>query len=528
MKHKLIFRIFAIVLTLSLLMLAWPVSQALAAETITLEDDSDNIINEATIGDRFWVKGTQFETDREEVSIYLSSQDAEPGANTEIDDEVTIYHWFASASIISGSFKIEIPILPDILDEGDDAPEAVHGGTYYIYVTYYNSDNIESKASFTMAGIAEIGLDIANGTVNTEVEIIGDGFALNEVVTITYDSTALAIESGDGETDSNGAFILTVIIPESVFGDHTITVFGQDSLAELEAIFAMEPKIVIAPLNDNFVTVTGTGFAHRDDVDVAFNGIEVAVKKTDSDGSFDTFFAVPETVPGSYDVLAEDGDGNFAEAEFIVNANPEISMVPTSGIVGDEITVTGTGFAIDSSVTISFDGTSVGTALTSPSGSFNSTAVTVPTGTQGAHTIKAEDGDGNFAEAEFIVNLIIIPTITISPTSGVIGDEITVSGTDFSAGNNIYLYFDDNIIAAGSTGNNGDFTDILTVPTSTQGAHTIKAEDGDGNFAEATFTAEKSRPSISTWVRWLLLGLGILVITVVGFWLGMRTAYSSF
>ncbi|MDP6141967.1 MAG: hypothetical protein QGF23_00790, partial [Dehalococcoidales bacterium] len=69
---------------------------------------------------------------------------------------------------------------------------------------------------------------------------------------------------------------------------------------------------------------------------------------------------------------------------------------------------------------------------------------------------------------------------------------------------------------------------VLTVPTSTQGAHTIKAEDGDGNFAEVTFAAEKSRPSISTWVRWLLLGLGILVITVVGFWLGMRTAYSSF
>ena len=528
MKHKLIFRIFAVVLTLSLLMLAWPVSQALAAETITLEDDSDNIINEATIGDRFWVKGAQFETDREEVSIYLSSQNAEPGANTEIDDEVTIYKWLASASITSGSFEIEIPKLPDILDEGDDAPEAVRGGTYYIYVTYYNSDNIESKASFIMAGIAEIGLDIANGTVNTEVEITGDGFALNEVVTIKYDSTALAMESGDGETDSNGEFILTVIIPESVFGDHTITVLGQDSLAEPEAIFAVEPKIAIAPLNDNFVAVTGTGFAHGDDVNVTFNGIEVAVKSTGSNGSFDTFFAVPETVPGSYDVLAEDGDGNFAEAEFIVNANPEISVVPTAGIIGDEITVTGTGFVIDSSVTISFDGTSVGTAITSPSGSFNSTAVTVPTSTQGAHTIKAEDGDGNFAEAEFTVNLIVIPTITISPTNGVIGDEITVSGTDFSAGNNIYLYFDDNIIAAGGTGNNGDFIDVLTVPTSTQGAHTIKAEDGDGNFAEATFTAEKSRPSISTWVRWLLLGLGILVITVVGFWLGMRTAYSSF
>ena len=91
MKHSKIFRILAIAITLSLLVVALPASPALAYD-YDIELDAD----EGEIGDSFYVEGDDFPPsdydeppDIEEVDIYFSSEEADTG--DDIDDEVENY-----------------------------------------------------------------------------------------------------------------------------------------------------------------------------------------------------------------------------------------------------------------------------------------------------------------------------------------------------------------------------------------------------------------------------------------------------
>jgi hypothetical protein len=70
---------------------------------------------------------------------------------------------------------------------------------------------------------------------------------------VEYDGEQINIDSGDEITDNNGEFTLYIIIPESELGNHTITIRGQDSFAEIDLNFTVVP-----PPPTTTVTVTIT------------------------------------------------------------------------------------------------------------------------------------------------------------------------------------------------------------------------------------------------------------------------------
>jgi len=136
------------------------------------------------------------------------------------------------------------------MNDGDD-DEDVAPGEHYIYVARYGSNRIRAIADFTVIGGGEIIIDPEEGPVGTEVEIEGTEFGDSEDFTVEYDGDEIDIESGDSDTDSNGEFILTVIIPESTAGEHTIKVLGEDSGAEPQETFTVEPEITVSPTEAN-------------------------------------------------------------------------------------------------------------------------------------------------------------------------------------------------------------------------------------------------------------------------------------
>jgi hypothetical protein len=88
---------------------------------------------------------------------------------------------------------------------------------------------------------------------------------------------------------------------------------------------------------------------------------------------------------------------------FNIVVNPSITLSPTSGSPGISVTVSGTGFAASSVITITFAGnpvaTSPPTVQTDSSGSFLASFV-VPSGT-GNKQVTATDANGNSASASF-------------------------------------------------------------------------------------------------------------------------------
>ena len=309
MKHKKIFRMLAVALTLALLLVAIPAIPVSAAISVNVDPD------EGEIGDNIRIYGSGFVG--VEYFFYFSSQEAE--VDEYINEQVTVYEFLIN-STAQPDINVTTLYVPADLDEGPGDTEIVHGGRYYIYMARKN-DKIVDRTTFYVTGVAEItDFDPDEGTVGTEVEIRGKGFAPGETIVVEYDGDEIEIDSGDEKIDEDGMFVLTIIIPESEFDEHTITIKGEDSLAELEETFTVESEISINPTSGEagtIVTVTGTGFDRRNGVDFSFGGTPVtnvvwlveSGGRTNSDGTFAVQLSVPlNTVPGSYTILAEDED----------------------------------------------------------------------------------------------------------------------------------------------------------------------------------------------------------------------------
>jgi hypothetical protein len=394
MRYRRIFRIGVMPVLLSLLVMAFCASPALAAEDINLDPD------EGEIGERIDITGDGFE-EESDVDIYFSSEQAD--RNDDIDDEVENYERVKSSLFVDqyGEFDTYFDV-PDELTDGED-DEDVSGGTYYVYVTYYGETNIEVVAKFTVIA-AEIDLAPDDGPVGTEVEVTGTGFTDKEEITVEYDGDEIDIESGDDETDRDGEFQCTIIIPESTAGDHTITVTDESDV-EAEAEFAVEPQITVTPDSGSpggTVTVEGTGFGERVDITIEFDGKEVAEDGSDRDGSFAVTFNLPAKGSGTYKIRAEDEDGNKDEVSF--NIATKINLSQTTGNVGSKVTVSGSGFTPNATVTVTYasEPVVVATTTAAATGEF-SASFTVPKSKYGQHTVTASDSAGITSTTTFTI-----------------------------------------------------------------------------------------------------------------------------
>ena len=82
--------------------------------------------------------------------------------------------------------------------------------------------------------------------------------------------------------------------------------------------------------------------------------------------------------------------------------------------------------------------------------------------------------------------------ISLTPKSGVPGREVTVVGYNFTADRPVDIYFytngDSEPVGGDLTDDDGYFQMVFDVPESYAGRHTVRAEDDQGIYAEATFT----------------------------------------
>ena len=332
MKSSRFAGILVLAVILALLGAAVPATPALAAEYLHVSPD------EGEIDDRIDVTGYNY-TPGAAVYLYFSSEAADVG--DDVDDldayeELKVVYAYTLEGM-EGEISTYFNVPSRLTDGSDD--ENVHGGLYYVYASYYREGDIEAIDTFTVAGIGEITLDPDEGAVGTEVEITGEGFAEEEEITVEYAGDEVDIESGDEETDSDGEFGCTVIIPESTKGKHTVTV-TDESGSEAEADFTVEPAVTLTPASGaagTGITVSGTGFRSTRSITVTFNGTEVATTpatfKSDSEGSFSAVFTIPAAVNGTYKVEASDGT-NEADANLAVSAGISLGTATSQAAPG--------------------------------------------------------------------------------------------------------------------------------------------------------------------------------------------------
>jgi len=506
-------------------------------------EDIDLSPKEGKIGDKIEIKGDGFEAGTT-CRIYFSSDEANDG--DDIDTEVTAYEstgikWTNADGEITTTFTV-----PSELTDGEDS-EDVHGGDYYFYVTYHRSTTILDSARFTVIG-GEIEISPETGQVGTEVEISGTRFGISQKITIEYDSDGIDIASGDTKTDDEGKFTCTIVIPESTVDTHTITV-TDESGNEPNAEFSVMPKTTIDPTSGaagEVIQIKGTGFKDRAYITITFDGYRISTIQislnSKANGSFTGSFVVPsDAAKGTSIVKASDDDNNWAEAELTiltgVSLSPDTSQT-SPGYVGMELTLYGTGFIASSQITITYDDIEVETAPTNSQGTFSATFFAPPS-VAGNHTVTATDGT-NIITSTFTMESKA-PPIPV-PLLPEVATTVEVE-THFDWGD---VADPSGITYALQIGTDNNFTTIVLKRKGlTQSEYTLKIEerlkptgmdapyywrvraiDNASNEGKWTipvlFYADRSQEVTPSWTLYLWIGLGVLLLGILGFWVLRR------
>ena len=171
MKYNRVFRTLALAIILALLMVAIPVTPALAAEDIDLTPTSGEI------DDYVEIECSGF-TAAEDVYFYFSSESRSVGYDI---DDLDTYEYVEVEYDCDASFSVYF-YVPDRLRDGPD-DEYVVSGDYYVYATYTSEGEIVAKDDFRVIVIS-ISIDPDKGVVGTEVMVTGSGFEDNNDITI--------------------------------------------------------------------------------------------------------------------------------------------------------------------------------------------------------------------------------------------------------------------------------------------------------------------------------------------------------
>jgi len=299
--------------------------------------------------------------------------------------------------------------------------------------------------------------------------------------------------------------LLVGILPAAIVG-------GTASAAQAAVAPRVAASLTVSPIAataGTTVTLTGANYnamtaTFTPTVTAVFtdaNGVRVTYPQTataNTSGGFTLPVSVPVTAAnGPATFAATDISGTVATAAFDVRpaaGSTTIGISPTTGLPGSTSTVTGTGFAVNQPITLTFtQGANVtalatNTVTTTNTGLFTTTIVVPGAAPAGAAALSAQDRDNNSATRSFTVTRTGLPTVVVSPTNTTPGSSVTVTGTGFAVSQPLTLTFGQGatvtplISGTVSTDTAGAFTTTTTIPsTAITGTAALTATDRAGN-----------------------------------------------
>jgi hypothetical protein len=173
---------------------------------------------------------------------------------------------------------------------------------------------------------------------------------------------------------------------------------------------------------------------------------------------------------------------------------PKITISPTTGPAATGISVSGEHFALQSPLTIAYNGISMVSSTTGSDGTFSGVGFDIPASSFGNNRVTATDANGNSVNANFTVT----PSITLDSSSS-IGSTVQVTGHGFNASRGITITFPNSptIVVSTSTNGSGSFSALFIVQGGTVGSQIVTATDDDSNSASRTLIVSKGTASVS-------------------------------
>lgn len=354
-------------------------------------------------------------------------------------------------------------------------------GTYAVTATDASSGSSTTQNCIIPVPAATL-LPISGPPGTTGIQVNGVNFTSGGAVQVYFGSTSVVNTTASG----SGAISPTFTVPSSQPGAVTVKVFDVSTTYNVTATFTVNtPTLVLTPSNGYYpgesITFTGQNYTVSSPVSLYFGsgGSAVATPTSTSNGTISGTFTVPTgTLPGSVTVRAYDTSTTSNTTVTKTVATPRITSLPIGGAPGATVTVNGTLFSVSTTVNI-YWGTNltntVATPTTDASGNFTGVTFTVPSVAVGTYTITAKDTATTYnATSTYTVGPVIN---SLSITSGVPGQSVTISGSGFTVNQTAQVYFDSLLVSTLNASSTGTISGSFKVPDMASGVHNVTALD---------------------------------------------------
>lgn len=418
---------------------------------------------------------------RNDVDIFMGA--------TKIDDDAS------DRTSSDGSFTMTYVI-----------PQATTAGSYTFHAEDEDDDDIKASATFTVTVPPlnpNIELNVTSGKVGDTVTVTGTEFGSGKNISLFIDGTAITPVSPI-VTGSNGSFTASFVIPQITGGSHTLK--AQDDASPVHqdtATFTVTSKLTGFTPTSGYagttISVAGNGFGASKTITIAFGAIAVVPSTTittGTDGSLSGSFILPEIPGGQYTVTLSDGT-NSVNSTFTVLT--QITITPSTGIAGTNISITGNGFGASRQMTVTYNSVPIipATPIISNSQGVISGIIQIPESPSGTFSLVVTDGT-NTANASFAMQAnVAISKTTSAADPGYVNQQLAITGMGYKASTAVTVTFDDGTSAIGSatTTDKGSFTVTFNIPVASAGNHTIKVSDGT-NSNTFPFVMESNKPGM--------------------------------
>ncbi len=360
-------------------------------------------------------------------------------------------------------------------------------GNYSIGASTADDGLVNASTNFTVT--PTLTFSPASGPGESDTTLTGTGFTSGQAVQALFNSADVACNEGAVTVDGSGNFSCEITVPSSPSADYPVAATTTaDGTVVASTDFEITPTLVLAPTSGVVGSTTdasGTGFSASTSVTftLAGNAASSSSCVTDSAGNFSACaVTIPAAPYGVQDLVATAGSVDQSAA---FNVGTSLALAPAAGVVGSTTTASGSGFPASQTVAFTLDGVSAPSSSCTAfaNGSFGC-AVTIPAVPHGAEPLIAASGAAS-ATATFTVGT----SLTLAPTSGVVGSSTTATGTGFAPSQAIAFELDGSSASGHgcSSSSSGTFSCSVTIPEVPGGAESLSAYDGT-NYGYATFT----------------------------------------
>jgi hypothetical protein len=292
------------------------------------------------------------------------------------------------------------------------------------YSLVVEDNSLAVTVAYTLnPGITVLGFDgdaAVNAAPGQTVGLEGSGFAENATLKATFNGTSIPLTAAVS-TNTDGEFSGTgIVVPTTTAaGSYPITVKDSSGHIATVTLNVFAATLTVTPttgISGQTFEVNGTGWPSNDvdmrvEVNVGTTQNFACFASTDGNGNLAQSCTVPTgLIQGPYTLVVED---NSLAVSTPFTINPGISLFATnnsaltSAAPGTAGTVSGTGFAPDSTIVKLTIGSTVVSFTTTPvtgsTGSFSGGAFTVPSIAAGTYTVTATDASGNAGTAQLTV-----------------------------------------------------------------------------------------------------------------------------